>query len=206
MKPLTPRNLFSEGIIIVGACAGIGLLVIGRFDADRRQVDRELSAASKLLAERGEIEAGQARWLALRASARSAISRMGELSAPAEDAATLHERLTAIARDCDVRIDRIQPAHSNATPPAPSDDPSIPTPAWPKSILTNSIEADGRYDSVVHFIEKLESLGLGRINEVRITPVTDANAHSVHVTLQAVHVAFDTRPQPAQASAQGVTP
>jgi hypothetical protein len=179
-------------------------------ESETQDVERDLANASKLLAERSEIDRTQPQWLETRRQAREAKKNMAELSAPTADAASLHDRLMAIARECDVRVDRIQPSPMTLPPePPPSDDPSAPPPVRPTAALANSIDVKGRYDCFVKFIDRLESLGFTRVNEVRIAPRQEGDVQSVQASVQTVHFAFaSSAASKAQASAgaQGVTP
>jgi len=208
MRALTPRGIISEAAIVLGVCAGLGMAVISRFDAERDDLERDLTNATKLMSHRGEIEQSQSLWMRQRERARVARDSMRSLSEPASTAAVLHERIMGMARDCEVRIDRIQPGQQSAPEPASaSDDPTAPKPVLPKAVLSNTIDAEGRYDSMVRFIERLESLGLGRINDVRLTPLDTGNEQLVRASVSTVHVAFDTKDlATANASFKGGTP
>lgn len=209
MRALTPRGIVSESIIVLGVCAGLGLGVISRFDAEAHDAERDLSSARQRLAERGELERSHSDWAMQRERARAARKSVQLLSEPASDAAALHDRFMTIARTCDVRIERILPAaQAPQSTPAPPEDPDAPAPVRPTAVLANTIEAIGRYDSVVKFIEQVERMGFGRVNGVQIRPIEKDQERLVHTSLQTVHFAFDAKQPPAQTQASNpvVTP
>lgn len=208
MKPLSARSILSEAVIVAGVSAALGMVVLSRLESESRDVERDLLNASLRLAERAELEASQPQWLEMRRLARAANASVAEFSGATADAAALHDRLMVLARDCDIRVDRIQPSQRTMTPePAASDDPSAPPPVRALAAIANSIDVSGRYDSLVRFIERLEDLGFSRVNEVRIVPRREGDERLVQASLQTVHFAFaQAGTQDVGARVEGSTP
>ncbi len=209
MKGPSTRQLVSQSIIVLAACAGVSLGLLqplkGRLIAERSQLATGQSLVAQYQSMRvvDEDPALRNRHAALRAA-------LQERAAPAESAASLHNTLMTLAHETGVTIEGVEPKLIDlpaqaATAAVVAGAASAPTSPIPPSIVFSaSITGHGSYEAIAAFLARLEGAGLARLVSGQVTPQHDpAGEPSVRFAVTSVHFGFKVPSAPAQAMATG---
>lgn len=194
------RQLISEFIIAVAACAGAQFFLIApaqsRLDETNAQIARLESEQSSTQSLSVKLTSDQAGRMA--GEARQIAEAVARLSLPASDDAALFQAVTSMAQKHRIRINQLQPdLHAPlAAAPSGATEPGTPTPPA-DSIVRCDISAVGDYARMTDFLAELcRGLGFTTITSLRIEPDLTPGTTEVKAYIRSEHRAFDASAVP----------
>lgn len=175
------RSLASLGVIVAGAIIGLHLVAGEPIRQRAERAHRAVETAQSRLNEMTDpapLGRGDAATLAeMRRRARV----IAEQSARGADQLRVYGVVTAIANDCAVQIDRMEPAPGGAS----ESDERVRAQAY-------EISAVATFPAIVAFLERLQrDAGYARVTGFVVEPESQEGRPTLRATIRTMHYAFD---------------
>ena len=187
------RPVFAQGLIAVGVCCGISLILNGPAKEQLSTARAELAQVkASLHAPAPGVQDTPATIKAL----EQRLENIDALNTPARDQTEMFARYMALADSCGVRIDQLRPAQS----------PDRAMTSTPEEITAGAIARDfstrctviatGPYTGVARFLKSIANIGHASVRSARLAYMQDAGLEGVQATIEVVHFTFETRVTP----------
>ena len=182
------RQVISEGVIALAACAGAYFLLVDPVQC--RVDDLRAQAAQSSAASAGEtLPAAQA--AAELARVTGALATMEARSSPVNDEAGLFAALAQSAQSAGLVVESVQPVPVTLQAPRGATEPGAPAPAADKA-RGFIVSVGGGYGGVAQFVRGLpRGPGYGAVRSVRLAPDFVPGSLNVRANIQVEYVALD---------------
>lgn len=170
--------------IALALCAGGSIMLLGPIRQRLNDARAELESIQDVAARAGELLAGKP--IVERDSARveSEITAISGAGAALADPTALVSRLSDLAREAGVDVNRVSPRMLDA-------EKLLSGVLRPRVVVATTIQATGNFEAIGAFLAALERQDmLGGVQSVRLTPILgDAGSH-LSATIELLHAAF----------------
>lgn len=193
MNTAALRPVFAQGLIALGVCCGVSLILnapgqeqLSTARAELAQVKASLHTPTPgALDTPATIEAMEHR-----------LANIDALNTLARDQTEMFARYMALADTCGVRIDQLRPAQGPERAMTSTPD-EITAGAIAKDLSTRcTVIATGPYTGVARFLKSIGDLGHASVRSARLAYMQDAGLEGVQATIEVVHFTFETRYTP----------
>jgi hypothetical protein len=180
-QPTSLRSVLSLAVIVAGAIVGLHLVAGEPIRQRAERAHRAVEAAQWRLNEVADptpLAAGDAATLAeMRRRARA----IADLSARSADQLRVYGVVTAIANECAVQIERMEPAPGGAY----ESNERVRAQAY-------EISAIATFPAVVEFLDRLQrDAGYARVTGFALEPESLGGRPTLRATIRTLHYAFD---------------
>lgn len=194
MKQDSRRTTLALVFIVGAACFGVSSIILAPMHEELGRTRAQISAAQSRLAQAAAQSPAEPDWNAAIERYTTMKASIDALNEPARDAASLHRRVTALAQECGIEINRMEPRSHTAQPGSVRSQSGSPV-AAPSRTIGLSIHAHGSYESVAEFARRIDTeCGFAKTVRVRLTPAHEPGSTRVIAEFETIHIAFDVDP------------
>lgn len=188
MSGATNKNARSQTpavcAIVLALCAGGSIMIVGPMRQRLADARAELESIQDVAARAGELLAGKP--IVERDSARveAEIASISGAGAALADPTALVSRLSDLARETGVDVNRVSPRMLDA-------EKLLSGVLRPRAVVATTIQATGNFEAIGAFLAALERQEmLGGVQSVRLTPILGDAGSDLSATIELLHAAF----------------